>query len=268
VQNAMGYTKEFLIGAQNEFEKLDKEIQKHIKSLPIKIVKTSFDASLNQFQLNSFNAEIELSITPSDGESFNKKITTVIDFNNLNKTAKLLLEANKDVLGLNHLPELEDAVESRSFSNNMDIFSDQKSFTTWFRKLSDVGLIKQFNHFDEEKTATLHLIYEKSLAIENDYSLYNIVEKLGEAIASLIQLAAIEDKITTGEEKKKFVMENIINISRLMENGVSGRDNNIHKKISGFEFLANTNKTFQEAFVIPMTNKTIESLWSPVQYNS
>ncbi len=107
----------------------------------------------------------------------------------------------------------------------------------------------------------MHEIYEKFLDTENDYSMHKVIEKLGEAIVSLIQLAAIEKRIVGGIEKKKFVMENVNHLSRLMDNGISGEENNIHKEVSGFDFLTDTNSSFQEEFVYPMADQMIESLW-------
>lgn len=262
VQGATGFTRGFLLEAKNQFNLLHSEIDRYITSIPIKIVKASIDASLNQFQLNSFDATIELLVTPSDGKSVSKTVKTTIDFNDLTKTAKLFLEVNKDVLKLTELPELEDEMGLNTFSNNTFVFSDEKQFIQWLKEQSDTWLIERLNYFNEDKWMTLHSIYENAVDVEEDYSMYQIAGKLGEAALGLIELVAIQPNIKTGAEKKRFVEENIIYLSHLMDNGVNGNENNIHEHIQGFEFLADTNRTLQEAFVCPLINNAIESLWS------
>ena len=102
VQQGTGTAKGMLTLAKDGYNNLHNSIEQYVKRRlpPIRVVRVSIDTSLNQFKLNSFAGSVDLLITPLTGKPFIKTVTMVIDFNDLNKTARSLLDSSRRALGL------------------------------------------------------------------------------------------------------------------------------------------------------------------------
>lgn len=141
------------------------------------------------------------------------------------------------------------------------IFSTKKAFKTWLNANSDARLVNQLSHLDNAEMARLYAIYQEALAMDSDIGMAQLTEKLGEAIAGLIQLVALIEGITSGADKKFFVIENVINLSRIIEKGIDGSEQNIHPQMEEFSFLDASQDSFQNSFIRPMADQAIQSLW-------
>ena len=147
------------------------------------------------------------------------------------------------------------------------MFSNIQSFQAWLGENSAPELKKLLSKLKEEELAQLHTIYEEACDVQGDYTRYMIMKKLGGAIGSLIMHVASTEKIKEGAKKKSFVIENLVNISRLIDNGISGDEDNIHRGVKSFETLGETATSLQDDFVRPMVDQAIETFWNSKPVN-
>ena len=141
------------------------------------------------------------------------------------------------------------------------MFTDQKSLITWLKKQESSKFSKLSDYFDEEQIEKLLVIYNDSLNL-SDHTLGLVIKKIGAAIADLVQLAATVDTLTTGAEKKAFVLETVAKLYHLIDTGIHGYEDNIDKDVvaaAGYPTIK-TEADLQEMFVA-MADQSIEALW-------
>ena len=141
------------------------------------------------------------------------------------------------------------------------MFTDEKSFTAWLKKQENTQFSKLSDHFNKEQKTELYKLYQNCLTLD-DYSLGLVMQKMGSAVAGLVQFVALVETIDTGSKKKEFVLETIANLYRLIDKGIDGTEDNIDKETSDFSaYGVSTEEDFQAMF-LKMADQSIESFWS------
>lgn len=141
------------------------------------------------------------------------------------------------------------------------MFTDKKNFTVWLEKQENTQFSRLSDYLNEQQKTELYKLYQDCLDMDS-YSLNLVVQKMGSAIAGLVQFVALVDTIDTGARKKAFVMETVSNLYRLIDKGIDGMEDNIDKEVVDFSaYGVSTEEDFQAMFA-DMADQTIESFWN------
>ena len=138
------------------------------------------------------------------------------------------------------------------------MFASKQEGINWITQAANSKLKKQLARLTEQELNTLYEIFESNSDLQGNYELINVMQSLGAAVFSLMQLAKNIKCFRVGSSKKHFVLESALLLSRLIDNGKSGRQDNVNKDVEGFEFLSDHKDSFQQMFVRPQVDKAIE----------
>jgi len=136
------------------------------------------------------------------------------------------------------------------------MFDSQQQFTVWLHNNLDEIQYLSFDKLDEVNKEKLYDIYQEGSDLKGNYDLENVLLNIGKLVFKLMELTKTLEWV--GSDKKSWVMANTIAFSYLLDNGIDGTEDNIHKDIKGFEFLAEEPNALQEKLVKNQVEQAIE----------
>lgn len=145
--------------------------------------------------------------------------------------------------------------------NSAIMFDTEKEFLEWISVQATPQLSISLKKLDAEEVTSLYQTYNENVDMKDDYGMKNFLGMLGRSIPDFMELVQKTKNLKLGKIKKEFVIENVLLLSRLIDNGITGKEDNINKETEGFEMLSEKVTSLQDEVVRPQVDQALEGVF-------
>lgn len=139
------------------------------------------------------------------------------------------------------------------------MLSTTDEFISWMQLNAHPQLVDVVKTSETSLLDVWRTIYVKHSDLRGDYSMLNLSGKLGKAVPEFMQLARRIPSLVSGQDKKLFVIENIVCLYRLIDGGEKHFVTAATATV--MPIFAEANE-FEAQFVRPLAEQAIEQSYN------
>ena len=138
-------------------------------------------------------------------------------------------------------------------------FRNSAEFINWIQTHADAQLSEILKSEPDEFTAEVQSLMERYSDMRGCYDMLKISGNLGQFVPEMLVATGNSQTLNSTEEKKAFILPCVLALFRLMNRGISGKEQNIFQNSTGgIPLPFKDSSSMEQAFVLPLAEQSFE----------